>query len=129
MFYDKFVSICKSRGISPSKAAADVGLNRSAVVKWKNGATPQTSTIKKIADYFGIDIMEFLGDGPAQYDSEIAAAYAEGWEAARSTYQLKDCEFTYALQNEAKDLTEEDKELLISMAKRLREARKARDTD
>ena len=129
MFYDKFVSICKIKGVAPSKAAAEVGLNRSSVVKWKNGATPQTSTIKKIAEYFGIDIMEFLSDGPTQYNNEVAAAYAEGWEAARSTYQLKDGGFTYALQNEAKDLTEEDKELLISMAKRLREARNASDRD
>ena len=124
MFYDKFESICKSRGISPSKAAAEVGLNRSAVVKWKNGATPQTSTIKKLSEYFGIDIMEFLGDGTK---SSVAAAYAEGFEAARTTYQVRDSKFTYALENEARDLTDEDKELLISMAKRLGEARRTRD--
>ncbi len=47
--------------MSKSKAVEDIGLNRSAVVKWKNGATPQGETIAKLADYFGVSADYLLG--------------------------------------------------------------------
>ena len=54
MFYDVFSSLCDSRGISPSKAAENIGLNRAAVSKWKKGAVPVGATLQKFADYFGV---------------------------------------------------------------------------
>ena len=36
-------------------------------------------------------------------------------------------DFTYAMQNEAKDLTEMDKQILLSMAKQLKDARKQKN--
>ena len=41
MLFDIFNSLCEQKRVSKSKAVEDIGLNRSAVVKWKNGATPQ----------------------------------------------------------------------------------------
>ena len=35
MFYDRFVMLCESRGVSPSRAAIDAGLSKSTVTKWK----------------------------------------------------------------------------------------------
>ena len=61
MFYDVFLRLCASKSVSPSKAAEAVGLNRAAVAKWKNGATPSAVTAIKLADYFGVTTDYLLG--------------------------------------------------------------------
>ena len=54
-FYDIFVSECQKKGVRPSRAAEDCGINRSNVSNWKNnGYTPRGDALQRIADYFGV---------------------------------------------------------------------------
>lgn len=62
MFYDIYATLCKEKGLSPSKAAENISLNRTAVVKWKKGAVPSGSTLKKIADYFNVTVDYLMGE-------------------------------------------------------------------
>ena len=62
VFYDNFIKACTMRGDSPSIVAERIGLNRSSVTGWKNGATPKDSTIQKLADYFGISKTDLTGE-------------------------------------------------------------------
>lgn len=71
MFYDVFLRLCASKNVSPSKAAEAVGLNRAAVAKWKNGATPSAVTAIKLADYFGVTTDYLLGK-PTQKETPPA---------------------------------------------------------
>ena len=50
MFYDRFVMLCESRGVSPSRAAIDAGLSKSTVTKWKRSpdARPTGTVIEKL---------------------------------------------------------------------------------
>lgn len=68
MFWDRFVSLCAKRSTTPNAVANELGLSSGSVTAWKNGATPRATTIKKIADYFGVSITFFVGetDDPAQ---------------------------------------------------------------
>ena len=88
MFFDILSELCAKKGVSPYKACTDMGLNRSAVAKWKNGATPNGATIAKMSEYFEVST-DFLLSGekekPAAESSEqrdplIAEliSYAEG---------------------------------------------------
>lgn len=61
MFFDILSDLCKQKGISTYKAAQAVGLNRSIVAKWKTGAAPQSTTLKQLADYFGVTADYLLG--------------------------------------------------------------------
>ncbi len=61
MFYDVYSGLCAEKGVSESKAAESIGLNRSAVVKWKKGALPGGQTVQKLADYFGVTTDYLLG--------------------------------------------------------------------
>lgn len=89
MFYDKFVQICKSRGISPSRAAIEAGLSKSTVTKWKTtpDAEPTGAALKKITEYFGITIAELLGEETEKAPtssgeravSDAKAAFFEGY--------------------------------------------------
>lgn len=56
MFFDRFTALCNVKGISKSKAVESIGLNRTVVVKWKNGAIPSGSTLSKLAEFFGISV-------------------------------------------------------------------------
>ena len=53
MFFDRFQSLCDSRGSSVYKACTDIGLNRSAVAKGKAGGKPNGNTAAKRAAYLG----------------------------------------------------------------------------
>lgn len=54
MFWNNFLILCARKGVSPSRACADLGLSNATATKWKNGATPRQHTLKKIADYFNV---------------------------------------------------------------------------
>lgn len=61
MFYEIFTALCKESGLSPYKVCTDIGLNRSAVAKWKTGAVPNGGTVTRLADYFGVSVGYLLG--------------------------------------------------------------------
>ena len=104
MFYDKYCELCKQRGISPSAAAIEMGINKGTVSIWKSkGTTPQTAILGKIADYFGVSVDYLLGNEP----KEKTPAEAD------VTFD----DFTYALHGETKELTEENKQKLLEMAR------------
>lgn len=63
MFYDRYVGLCNDKGISPSRAAVEIGLNKASVTNWKkNGYTPRADVLQRIAEYFGVS-MSVLMDG------------------------------------------------------------------
>lgn len=67
MFWSVFVGLCAKREVSPNAVAKALGLSSGSVTLWKNGAVPRPTTIKKIADYFGVSPESFLAgtDDPA----------------------------------------------------------------
>ena len=54
MFFNRFKDLCDGKDISVYRACTDIGLNRSAVAKWKAGGRPNGTTAAKLADYFGV---------------------------------------------------------------------------
>lgn len=57
MFYDIYAELCAKKGVSPSRAAVDMGFYRSSVSYWKNkGGSPGKSGISKMAAYFGVPV-------------------------------------------------------------------------
>lgn len=105
MFYDVYANLCTQKGVSESKAAESVGLNRSAVAKWKKGALPGGQTVQKLADYFDVTTDYLLGT-----ETEKAPT-PEGEREV--TFD----DFTYAMHNEAKGLPQEKKDMLLQMAR------------
>lgn len=62
MFYDNYASRCREKGISPSKAAEEIGINKASVSNWKkNGYTPRAEILQRIANYFDISVGTLLG--------------------------------------------------------------------
>lgn len=72
MFYDLFCRLCTQRGITPTKAALEIGLSKSTATKWKQtGATPQGETLARVAAYFGVSADLLLGEAGKQYGEEV----------------------------------------------------------
>lgn len=62
MFYDRYCELCQQKGVSPSRAAIEMGINKGTVSVWKNkGTHPQAAQLQKIADYFDVTVDYLLG--------------------------------------------------------------------
>lgn len=83
MFIDTYESLCKQRGVSCSKAAQEMGINKGTVSVWRNkGTRPQAAQLEKIAEYFGVTV-DYLLTGEKEKapgitaESEIEKALAQ----------------------------------------------------
>ena len=70
MFFNRFRELCDRKNISVYRACTDIGLNRSAVAKWKNGGKPNGSTAAKLAEYFGVTTDYLLGQSEEKTNGE-----------------------------------------------------------
>ena len=62
-FYDKFKHLCDQIGKSPSAVAIELGMNKAAASNWKRRiSSPSAENLKKIADYFGVNVTYFDDD-------------------------------------------------------------------
>ena len=96
----------------------ELGFRRSVLSDLKNGRKKSldTTTLMKIAEYFNVSV-DYLLTG-----EETKKAPTQEDER-----EITFDDFTFAMQNESKDLTEADKQILLSMAKQLNDARKKRN--
>ena len=61
MFWKNFVMLCNQKGKSPNGACAELGLSTNTATKWKQGSVPRDTTLRKIAEYFGVSVSYLLG--------------------------------------------------------------------
>ena len=103
-FYSNFLTMCNNIGKTPSKVVTEVGLQKSAVTRWKAGGNPTDATAQKIADYFGVPVSELT-------EETKKAPTPEGER------EITMDDFTYAFYKESKDLPDEKKKMLLDMAR------------
>ena len=119
MFYDRFIELCNHKGVSPTKAALESGINKASVTYWKKkrecglDTDPDQEVIHKLCAYFqcsqawlrGLEETEkapTMEGGRKISDDELMAAFfnggaddlsreemAEMWEDAREYIQYK----------------------------------------
>ena len=66
--YERFEQLLKERGISTYRVAKDTKITTSLFSQWKSGKNqPKTSTLQKIADYFGVSLDWLLGNTDIKY--------------------------------------------------------------
>ncbi len=96
-------------GLTQTELGEKLGVQKNAVSKWETGRVDDIpgSKIRAMAALFGVTPSWLIDD---------AAPEAVTLDA-----------FTYAMQNETRDLTDMDKQILLSMAKQLNDARKRKN--
>ena len=61
--FDRFEQLLKERGVTAYRVAKDANISTSTMSNWKTGRSEvSTSTLQKIADYFGVSIEWLLGN-------------------------------------------------------------------
>lgn len=66
MFYTRYQSLCRMRGVTPSGGADEMNLNRATVTFWKKESfSPRQSTLEKLSAYFGVPISYLNGEESA----------------------------------------------------------------
>ncbi len=67
MFFKVFEDLCAQKGITPTRASAEIGISKGSVSYWRKrykegaDAKPDLNTAQKIADYFGVTVDSLLG--------------------------------------------------------------------
>ena len=61
-FLDKFTMLCLEKGVAPTRVCEDIGITRSAFVRWRQGQMPRNTTLRSLADYFGVSIDSLKDD-------------------------------------------------------------------
>ena len=100
MFFNRFKQLCDRKNISVYRACTDIGLNRSAVAKWKNGGKPNGSTAAKLAEYFGVTTDYLLGQSEESVPAEKTRAITD--EEIKFALFGGDGEITDAMYDEVK---------------------------
>ncbi len=110
LFVQNVKKLCELKGVKPTVACRESGVGTSFInnIEVRN-QTPSVEKVEMLAQYLGVTVSELIG------------------ESLPESHDLGFDDFTYAMQNEAGELTEADKQLLLSMARQLNEARKQRN--
>ena len=59
--YDIYVRLRDEKGVTDYKVSQETGISTATLSEWKKGTyTPKVDKIKRIADYFGVPIEDFL---------------------------------------------------------------------
>lgn len=58
LFYENYVRLCNSLNKSPSAVALEIGIAKPTVSRWKTGSVPNTATLLKVSDYFGVSVSD-----------------------------------------------------------------------
>lgn len=111
--YERIEELCHQKGIAGGKMCNDLGISRSTMTELRKGRTKTLKLEKasKIAKYFGVTVEYLLG----QNNSEQKEKAPSLGEKKPEDITLDD--FTYAFLDESKELTEENKQKLLEMAK------------
>lgn len=112
---NRLKSLRNEHGMSQAEFARKIGVAQNTVSNWENGnRLIDTETIARIADLFDTSVDYLLGrtdDIDQKPDDE------------NITFD----DFTYAMYNESKELTDEDKQALLGMARLLKKKKESQN--
>lgn len=107
--YKRMASLCEEKGITGYRMCKDLSIQPSIVTDLKMGRRSglKAETANKIAEYFGVTVGYLLGETDVKEKTPAEADV---------TFD----DFTYAMYGESRGLTEENKNMLLDMARMLK---------
>lgn len=109
-FIERTTELRKEKNLTEKQVLLDCGLNKNSFGLWKQGSLPVSATRKILAEYFGVSVEYLMGEtddrtqknSPGQVtEAEVDAELVKIWE----------------------DANEEDRKLLLDMARMVRDRR------
>jgi transcriptional regulator with XRE-family HTH domain len=97
----------RGKNTNPTALCDAIGLAQSAATRWKQGSVPRDTTLRKIADYFGVTVDELLAEpAPTPIDEAMAKLTASMQEALDSIEKEKS-PLLQSLENLVKNMTQD----------------------
>ena len=93
MFWENLIELCSKQDISPTGLCLKLGFSNATAVRWKKGSVPNDTTLKKIADYFGVSVEYLKGETDTVGETirgEITDAERKILEAYRAHPEMHD---------------------------------------
>lgn len=112
MFFDNFKSLCEIKGTKPTTVVKAVGISTGSIGAWKKGQTPRYSTLKKLADYLGVEINDLLDDDQKEKPVEDDGLVNGDAELTEYLDELRNRSEMRMLFSVTKDAKKEDIEAL-----------------
>ena len=72
MFWTNFSTLCADKNLSPNAVATELKIPSGSITAWRNGATPRTKSLTKIANYFGVTV-DYLLNAEKESPTSVAA--------------------------------------------------------
>lgn len=72
MFWTNFSTLCADKNLSPNAVAMELKIPSGSITAWRNGATPRTKSLTKIANYFGVTV-DYLLNAEKENPTSVAA--------------------------------------------------------
>lgn len=115
MFQDKIKNLRESKGLSQQKLAEELNISRSTIANYESGVRqPRTKDDwLAIANYFNVTV-GYLMDETGE-NTDVKTIPYDG-----STNITMD-DFTYAMYNESRTLTDSEKQIILNLARQLNE--------
>ncbi len=69
--YEVFEKLLQKHNVTPYRVAKEAGVTQTALSNWKQGkSVPNTKTLQKIADYFGVSI-DYIMTGKNEWQPKL----------------------------------------------------------
>ena len=72
MFWTNFSTLCADKNLSPNAVATELKIPSGSITAWRNGATPRTKSLTKIANYCGVTV-DYLLNAEKENPTSVAA--------------------------------------------------------
>ena len=88
LFYENYVRLCNLVNKSPSAVALEIGIAKPTVSRWKTGSIPNTETLLKVADYFGVSVSDLTREEKEKSSTpegvELTKTQQQAWDLIQS---------------------------------------------
>ena len=86
--YERYEKLLEKNNVTNYRVSKETGITQTTLSNWKTGKiTPKTSTLKKIANYFGVSVSYFTDDTEPQ-ESKIALEFGNRLKYLRKSKGL-----------------------------------------
>ncbi len=115
--YEIFMQLCKEHCVTSYRVSKETGISQAALSTWKKGdSVPRDSTLKKIADFFGVSVAFLKGETTDRMPYSIPMD--EELESYLDMLRNRsECRMLFSL---AKDATPKDVERAVAIIEALR---------
>lgn len=71
MFWKNFIDLCNKKNVKPNPVAHELGISSGSITAWKNGRVPTSTTLQKLATYFGVTAEYFFTDHSEEAEAPV----------------------------------------------------------